>query len=314
MLHSLGISGYRCFRHFEMGDLGHVNLLVGKNNTGKASVLEAICLLASRGNPSAFWQLMGRRGENIAEDRPTRRPELELDICHLFTGHEFSLGTKFTIAVRNGDPERSITCAVGKPRMDRKTDAPEFLEEGLRAAIGSRPALHLTGSPPSIVAQIPLTRRGYLSPDSVDWPNRPSGSLPLGSVVDGASLMAPPHFCAVPGVCPLLTMSDHSANCRRSLPPQRIHPERSGAAFQATREARSAPPARASRWEDQPVVQRPARRWPGATRSQRRLSRQQSPHRFGLLGLGQRQRRDHLQSFGKGGIKSRPVRLLTIYC
>ncbi len=48
MLRSLVIDNFRAFEHFEMERLGRINLLVGKNNCGKTSVLEAIYLLAAR--------------------------------------------------------------------------------------------------------------------------------------------------------------------------------------------------------------------------------------------------------------------------
>ena len=44
MLRSLEIRNYRNLRHLTIEKLGRVNLLIGKNNTGKTSVLEAIYL------------------------------------------------------------------------------------------------------------------------------------------------------------------------------------------------------------------------------------------------------------------------------
>jgi AAA15 family ATPase/GTPase len=51
MISGIQIEGYRGFRQFEMSNLGRVNLLVGTNNSGKTSVLEAIDILSSRGDP-----------------------------------------------------------------------------------------------------------------------------------------------------------------------------------------------------------------------------------------------------------------------
>ena len=70
MIHSIEIEGYRGFDRFEMADLGLINLLVGGNNSGKTSVLEAIYLLTSRGDPGSIWQLLWRRGEQLPDDRP----------------------------------------------------------------------------------------------------------------------------------------------------------------------------------------------------------------------------------------------------
>ncbi|MCA6558504.1 MAG: AAA family ATPase, partial [Pseudanabaena sp. M114S2SP2A07QC] len=45
MLKSLKIENFRCFPSFEMQQLGRLNLIVGTNNSGKTSILEAIQLL-----------------------------------------------------------------------------------------------------------------------------------------------------------------------------------------------------------------------------------------------------------------------------
>jgi len=50
MLQSLKIEGFRGFQNFEMANLGRINLLVGKNNSGKTSILEAIQFLYAQNN------------------------------------------------------------------------------------------------------------------------------------------------------------------------------------------------------------------------------------------------------------------------
>ena len=47
MYSSIRINGYRGVDSFRMEGLGRVNLLVGKNNSGKTSILECIELLQS---------------------------------------------------------------------------------------------------------------------------------------------------------------------------------------------------------------------------------------------------------------------------
>lgn len=46
MLDSLLIKNFRSLENFEVSKLGHVNLIVGKNNSGKSSVLEALRIYA----------------------------------------------------------------------------------------------------------------------------------------------------------------------------------------------------------------------------------------------------------------------------
>jgi len=92
MISSLQVEGYRGLAQFRMGDLQRVNLLVGKNNSGKTSALEAIFLLATRGDPSTLWQILWRRGErlSVSADRSRDRPP-DLDVSHLFSGHGMRL-------------------------------------------------------------------------------------------------------------------------------------------------------------------------------------------------------------------------------
>jgi predicted ATPase len=96
MISSLHIEGYRGFEDFEMNDLGRINLLVGTNNSGKTSVLEAIYLLSAAGDAQSLWQLLWRRGESLPPqvprigDGPQRFSPIELDVSHLFTGHLWS--------------------------------------------------------------------------------------------------------------------------------------------------------------------------------------------------------------------------------
>lgn len=48
MLNDLTVQNYRCFKDLQIKDLAHVNLLVGMNNSGKTSLLEAIYLLVNQ--------------------------------------------------------------------------------------------------------------------------------------------------------------------------------------------------------------------------------------------------------------------------
>jgi len=50
MLRSLKIKDFRCFQNFELQHLGRINLIVGKNNSGKTSILEFIRLQTSQEN------------------------------------------------------------------------------------------------------------------------------------------------------------------------------------------------------------------------------------------------------------------------
>ncbi len=54
ILNSLEIRNFRAFRDLKIEHLGRVNLLVGKNNVGKTSLLEALQMYASRATTSTI--------------------------------------------------------------------------------------------------------------------------------------------------------------------------------------------------------------------------------------------------------------------
>ncbi|WP_176454143.1 ATP/GTP-binding protein [Siphonobacter sp. BAB-5385] len=65
MLHSLEIKNYRNLRHLTIPKLGRVNLVIGKNNTGKSSLLEAVAILNTNDIWKTLYAILGDRGEVI---------------------------------------------------------------------------------------------------------------------------------------------------------------------------------------------------------------------------------------------------------
>ena len=65
MFQSLHIQGYRRFKDYRLENLARVNLLVGDNNSGKTSVLEAVQLLTLNDAHAAFTKVAERRGEQV---------------------------------------------------------------------------------------------------------------------------------------------------------------------------------------------------------------------------------------------------------
>lgn len=64
ILNSLEIRNFRGFQHLTIEHLGRVNLIVGKNNIGKSSLLEALQLYARRGSRVLIWNILGNRDES----------------------------------------------------------------------------------------------------------------------------------------------------------------------------------------------------------------------------------------------------------
>jgi len=172
MIRSVQINGYRGLSDFKMGDLGRVNLLVGRNNSGKTSVLEALYLLSTAGDASAFWQLCTRRGERFIEDPDARYgPQMEIDVSHLFTGHELSVGNRIAVTATNETPERSLTVVVAEPTdKEQQERLPPPLDGAAIPRL--RLALHVKSSPPTTSRTIPLTRQGGVTYESIEAPTR----------------------------------------------------------------------------------------------------------------------------------------------
>jgi recombinational DNA repair ATPase RecF len=73
------IQGYRGIRDLRLQGLGRANLITGKNNTGKSSVLEALEILASGGNLWTLHQILKSREEvhdGRGEPLPPADPEV----------------------------------------------------------------------------------------------------------------------------------------------------------------------------------------------------------------------------------------------
>jgi len=70
-LRSIRIQNFRRFADLTIPRLGLVNLLVGRNNTGKSSVLEAVRLLVSDGSAEVFRDICVRRDEGFADRSAT---------------------------------------------------------------------------------------------------------------------------------------------------------------------------------------------------------------------------------------------------
>lgn len=92
MLKTLELHRYRGFESYRLTDLTCVNLLVGMNNCGKTSILEAVELLVSGGSVSALHESAVRRGE-LDDD-----VSYGADVSHVFHGHECAPGARFELS------------------------------------------------------------------------------------------------------------------------------------------------------------------------------------------------------------------------
>jgi ABC-type branched-subunit amino acid transport system ATPase component len=111
MLSVLQIEGFRAFREYAVEDLGRVNLFVGRNNSGKTTVLEAAEILLAADSAAAVLGSPIRRGEMYVPAHQDR-PGQFADVSHLFYGHAYEPGQRFRISGTESGNEFWLTCKV----------------------------------------------------------------------------------------------------------------------------------------------------------------------------------------------------------
>lgn len=101
-----------------------VNLLVGRNNSGKTSILEAAEILAARGAPWSLLRSPTRRKEvGVLGAEPPRRFRPTVDVRHLFHGHKADPGASFRLEGKNRGlrfVETRVDTWKGRPSPERQ--------------------------------------------------------------------------------------------------------------------------------------------------------------------------------------------------
>jgi AAA15 family ATPase/GTPase len=100
MLNSLEIKNFRILEDFRVSKLGRVNLIVGKNNLGKSSVLEALRIYAGNAQRELLEQIAAdhdeiyrlRKNEQIKSD-------IQLPFEDLFIGRQFPQDETLAISI-----------------------------------------------------------------------------------------------------------------------------------------------------------------------------------------------------------------------
>lgn len=105
-LNSLIIQNFRGFENFQINQLGRVNLIVGKNNIGKTSLLEAIWLYANRGSSVTIYDILKDRDEHRVFNLNTDSEQTQQEI----------LAIKNLFYQRNDFTDQTQTLQIGNTR------------------------------------------------------------------------------------------------------------------------------------------------------------------------------------------------------
>jgi predicted ATPase len=171
LIKHLGIQDFRGFLHFGMKDLGRVNLIVGTNNCGKTTVLEAVNILMAVGDLSAIWSTLYRRGEDIWVERDLSSPggSRQVEIRRLFRGHNIEIGKFFKLSAQTNAGDMAMVAKIEEYRQPQQqlfeTEPPsvESSEDFL-------PPLSLSlswSNGPTKEMHAPISRRGGISSDTI---------------------------------------------------------------------------------------------------------------------------------------------------
>jgi AAA15 family ATPase/GTPase len=138
MLNSLEIKNYRNLKHLQIQKLGRVNLIVGKNNTGKTSVLEAISIHQQKGELEwIFQEVLEKRNENLVdEDKKNYQESMVESLSYLFYNRIIH-GNKIEIGELDSIDKTGISIIKYiRPKLDISEDQqpPEELK-GLLAMV-----------------------------------------------------------------------------------------------------------------------------------------------------------------------------------
>jgi hypothetical protein len=108
MITDLYFEHFRSFKRFRMPSLGVVNLIVGTNNSGKTTLLEALYILAGVGDLGPVWSILSRRGEEIVEETDSARLLRSVEVKRIFHGYDIAPGSRFEIRVKSGRTKKSL--------------------------------------------------------------------------------------------------------------------------------------------------------------------------------------------------------------
>lgn len=98
----LSIDNYKSLKKLEIKNLDRVNLITGKNNTGKSTVLEALSLFAEKGNISWIRELLDIRGEIMKYTSDNINSDLNLKLlASLFSDRKVGFDNNSKIRIQS---------------------------------------------------------------------------------------------------------------------------------------------------------------------------------------------------------------------
>jgi ABC-type iron transport system FetAB ATPase subunit len=135
MIEDLVIENFRLFKRVQIDSLARVNLIVGSNNAGKSTLLEAVHLLSSEDMGAGLISVLSERGEavpNIADSRYRRvRPANIFQVAQLFHGRTVDFNTVVDIHAPASTRLRMSVHEVNSVTDSEETYQPRLFNEAV---------------------------------------------------------------------------------------------------------------------------------------------------------------------------------------
>lgn len=109
MLESLQIKNFRSLEHFEVSKLGRINLIVGKNNCGKSTVLEALRIYAGNAQRPLLEMIAREHDERYrVREAELFEEQQNMPFQDFFTGREFPATDEKVILIGALNDEQNV--------------------------------------------------------------------------------------------------------------------------------------------------------------------------------------------------------------
>jgi hypothetical protein len=126
LIESLHIKNFRALAELKISSLGKVNLITGKNNSGKSSLLEAIRIMVTGGALRTLYDILDYREElrDLSDDEKSYGAEDFAPFCNLFTGFPNIASSQmgFSISAEGSSVAAQSSISVNVGWVTRKVD------------------------------------------------------------------------------------------------------------------------------------------------------------------------------------------------
>ena len=107
MMESLRIENFKNLKHLKIDRLRRVNLIVGRNNVGKSTLLEAISIYLANASEEHLRKLLANRGEDVVKNDDIDAKTVKAHYLSLFYGRTETY-TRFDNTITIGDDKESV--------------------------------------------------------------------------------------------------------------------------------------------------------------------------------------------------------------